>query len=251
MRIAVAQFTATMDKTANLEHISNLTAEAAALGAGLVIFPEAAMCDFGRPDDDLHLMAESLEGPFVDGLRTLAVQQNVTVVSGMFELIPKNIAAYRKRHLFDAFGEVESERFRPGLEPALLFQLGDFTVGLAICYDLRFPAFIAEVADRGADLLVLPAAWVAGPMKEEHWTVLTRARAIENTMYIAAAGMTGAAYCGRSVIVDPLGVAEAALGERKGVIVADITRERLAEVRSRVPVVAQRRSAAASRPRGN
>jgi deaminated glutathione amidase len=260
MKVAVAQFSAGMDKAANLNCIEELAERAAAAGAQLAVFPEAAMCDFGSSTDDLRSPAEALDGAFVGSLTRLAARLGLAVVVGMFEVIPGDhrvhntavlvdparglLAAYRKRHLFDAFGDSESERIRPGDEDPPLLDLHGFKVAVAVCYDLRFPSFIERIADRGAELLLVPSAWVAGPFKEEHWSVLLRARAIENTIYVAAAGQTGTSYCGRSSIVDPLGVVMAALDEAEGYVTAEVSDDRLREVRARLPVLAQRRSEA-------
>src|SRR5712691_7352106 len=184
MRIAVAQFGATMSKPANLEKITRLAAQAADAGARLVVFPEAAMCDFGEKTDDLHSVAEPLDGRFVTTLSGLAARHTTTVVAGMFESIAGErliyntavvidpvkglVGAFHKRHLFDAFGEVESERFRAGDEDPLQIEVDDFRAAVVICYDMRFASFIERAADQGAELLVAPAAWVAGPLKEEH-----------------------------------------------------------------------------------
>ena len=259
MRLAVAQFSAGMDKVANLERISALTARAAEAGARLVVFPEGSMCDFGTKTDDLRSRAEPLDGRFVHALSKLAGQLELTVVAGMFESIAGErlvynsavvvdplkglVGVYRKRHLFDAFGESESERFRSGDEDPLLVEVEGVQVAVAICYDIRFASFIERAADGGAELLVAPAAWVAGPLKEEHLSVVARARAIDNTMYVAVGGQAGAAYTGGSMIVDPLGVVVAGLGEAEGVAVADISQERLLAARARLPVLTQRRKA--------
>jgi len=259
MRVGVGQFAAGSDKAANLDHIAALSAEASRGGARLVVFPEGAMHTFGELTDDLSPAAEALDGRFVDELSRLAARLGVTLVAGMFEAIPGDhrvyntavvidprkglVAAHRKRYLYDAFGEMESDRMRPGTEDLPLVDVDGFSVAVAICYELRFPAFIQQAADRGAEVLALPAAWVAGPLKEEHWTVTMRSRAIENTMYVAGAGMTGLGYCARSMIIDPLGAVQAGLGEAAGVIVSEITKDRLAKVRARLPLVAQRRAA--------
>ncbi len=260
MKVAVAQFEAGSDKTANFERIAALSAEAASAGARLVVFPEGAMHTFGALTDDLRPAAEPLDGPFVTELRGLASRLLVTLVVGVFESIPGDrrisntavvidarkglVAAHRKRHLYDAFGELESERFRPGEADLPIIEVDGFSAALAICYELRFPALIQHAADRGANLLVVPSAWVAGPLKEEHWNLIVRARALENTMYVAAAGMTGAGYCARSMIVDPMGVVTASLGETAGVALAELSQDRLAHVRAKLPVVAQRRATA-------
>jgi predicted amidohydrolase len=267
MRIAVAQFGAGMSKPANLERIADLSARAADAGARLVVFPEGAMCDFGEKTDDLHSVAEPLDGRFVTTLSELAARHTMTMVAGMFETIPGEhlihnsaivvdpvkglVGTFHKRHLFDAFGEVESDRFRAGEDDPLQIEVDGFRAAVVICYDMRFASFIERAADQGAELLLAPAAWVAGPLKEEHLSVVARARALDNTMYVAVGGMAGVGYTGRSVIVDPLGAQIAGLGDGEGVAIADISHERLKEARTRLPVLAQRRAArlvAAPRP---
>jgi predicted amidohydrolase len=259
MRIAVAQLGAGMSKPANLERITRLAAQAADSAARLVVFPEAAMCDFGEKTDDLHAVAEPLDGRFVITLSELATRHKMTVVAGMFESIPGErliynsavvldpekglVGAFHKRHMFDAFGEVESERFRAGTEDPLQIEVDGFRAAVVICYDLRFASFIERAADQGADLLLAPTAWVAGPLKEEHLSVVARARALDNTMYVAVGGMAGAPYTGRSVIVDSLGVTIAGLGDGEGIAIADISHERIKQARARLPVLAQRRAA--------
>jgi deaminated glutathione amidase len=258
MRVAVAQFAAGMSKPANLERITQLAAQAADAGARLVVFPEAAMCDFGQKTDDLHGVAEPLDGRFVSTLSELAARHRMTVVAGMFESIlgerrihnsavvvdpVKGLTGtYHKRHLFDAFGELESERFRAGEEDPLQVEIDGFRAAVVICYDMRFASFIERAADQGAEVLLAPTAWVAGPLKEEHMSVVARARALDNTMYVAVGGQSGVAYTGRSVIVDPLGVQIAGLGDGESVAVADLSRERVEEARTRLPLLAQRRA---------
>ena len=266
MNVAVGQFAAGSDKRANLERISALTEEAARRGARLIVCPEGAMHTFGELTDDLSPAAEPLDGRFVSELSRLASRFGLTIVAGMFEAIPGDkriyntavvvepvhglVASHRKRYLYDAFNERESDRMRAGDRDMPLVDVEGFKVAVAICYELRFPAFIQQAADSGADLLALPAAWVAGPLKEDHWTITVRSRAIENTMYVAGAGMTGVGYCGRSMIVDPLGILLAGLAEAEGVTVSEVSKERLAKVRARLPLVAQRRVASkvAARP---
>jgi len=166
MRVAVAQFSAGMDKAANLQRITSLTAEAAGAGARLVVFPEAAMCDFGNPEDDLRPLAEPLDGPFVTALSRLASRHRLAVVAGMFETAPGQqkvlntavmvdadrglVSAYRKQYLYDALGEVESDRLASGSEPPEVLEIDGFRVAMIICYDMRFPGLVAGIADRGA-----------------------------------------------------------------------------------------------------
>lgn len=265
MKIAVAQFASTADKSDNIEKIAALTVRAQRDGAQVVVFPESAMHTFGEPTDDPRSSAEPLDGPFVDALLRLTYRLGIKVVAGMFERIagdervyntavvidPREgvIAMHRKRFLYDAFGDQESRWFLSGSDDPPLLDLEGFKVGLVICYEIRFPAYIQHLADRGADALLVPAAWVAGPLKEDHWQVMVQARAIENTMYVVGAGLTGIGYCGRSVIVDPLGVVQAGLGETEGVIVGELSKERLAHARARLPLVEQRRAPVAPKTR--
>jgi predicted amidohydrolase len=109
------------------------------------------------------------------------------------------------------------------------------------CYDLRFPELSRALVDAGAEVLVVPAAWVRGPLKEHHWTTLLTARAVENTCYVAAAAQNGKKYCGLSQVIDPQGVALASVGEADGQAVAEISAERLADVRKRNPSLQNRR----------
>jgi predicted amidohydrolase len=262
-RIAVAQFASGFDKAANLDRIGSLAEQAARAGARVAVFPEGAMHTFGELKDDLSRAAEPLDGPFVQSLGRVATRLDLTLVAGMFESIPRSIsndqrvyntavvvaprdglvASHRKRHLYDAFAERESDRILAGEADPPIIDLHGFKAGLVVCYELRFPAYIQQLADRGAEVLLVPAAWVAGPLKEEHWTVMVRARAIENTMYVAGAGLSGIGYCAKSVIVDPMGIVGSALGEAEGVITGEVTKERLAMVRERLPLVEQRRAA--------
>src|SRR6266511_335201 len=247
-----------MDPGVNREEIRKLTADAASGGAELVVFPEAAARDFGAPGEPLAPVAEPLDGPFAATLGNLARKHRMVIVAGMLESIQGSsthvhntviavgpdgdlLGAYRKLHLFDAFGYRESSTIRPGDGQTLLFQHAGFRFGVLTCYDLRFPELARELIDQGAGVLVVPAAWVQGPLKEDHWVTLARSRAIENTSYLIGSGQVGNVYCGRSLVIDPLGVVVAALGDLPGVAVAEIDPERIAEVRARVPSLQHRR----------
>jgi Predicted amidohydrolase len=115
-------------------------------------------------------------------------------------------------------------------------------VGLINCYDIRFPELARHLVQEGAELLAVSAAWVAGPQKEDHWLTLARARAIENTVWLAAAGTISEGCIGRSVVVDPLGLVVADLGtEPVAIAVVDISRDRTDEVREILPALDNRR----------
>ncbi len=116
-------------------------------------------------------------------------------------------------------------------------------VGLMTCYDLRFPELALSLALQGAELLVLPAAWVHGPLKEHHWATLLAARALDTTCYLVAAGECGNKNIGQSRIVDPQGVTVAAAAQEAQLIVAEVSATRVQETREKLPILRHRRFA--------
>ncbi|HXF21548.1 MAG TPA: carbon-nitrogen hydrolase family protein, partial [Streptosporangiaceae bacterium] len=232
MRVALCQLPVSPDPAINLGRVREALATAASQGADLAVFPEATQARFGT---DLAAVAEPLDGPFGAGLADAARGTGTALVAGMFEpaldgrvyntavayaASGQRMAAYRKIHLFDSLGETESKVVAPGSEPVLA-DLAGLRVGLLTCYDIRFPELARDLVARGADLLVVPAAWAAGLYKEEHWVTLVRARAIENTVWVAAAGQVpdpdspptrAPTGIGRSMLVDPMGVVRLDLG---------------------------------------
>jgi predicted amidohydrolase len=255
--MSLIQFEASTDPAANLKRITGLVEEAVADAATVVVLPEAAMHDFGPIDQSLGPSAQRLDGEFVTELARLAERHAITVIAGMFEVSgdgerPFNTlvalgpdgalqASYRKVHLYDSFGYRESDRLLAGDPVPVVFPVGDLTLGLMTCYDLRFPEFARVLVDAGADVFVVPAAWVRGPLKEDHWETLLRARAIENTVYVAGAGQTGKMYVGSSMIVDPMGVAVARIGDDEGIVTADLAAVHIERARRRNPSLANRR----------
>ncbi|UPK75285.1 carbon-nitrogen hydrolase family protein [Nocardioidaceae bacterium SCSIO 66511] len=254
MRIALHQMSATTDSAENREAVENAL-DGVRCPVDLVVLPEAVMHDFGAPDYDLAPVAEPLDGPFCSLLARHAERLATTIVAGMFESsdgLPYNTlvafgsdgslrAAYRKIHLYDSFGYLESERLSPGEVTTTTIPVADRTIGLMTCYDLRFPEYARELVDAGADVLVVPAAWVAGPLKEDHWITLLRARAIENTVDVIGVGQNGRRYSAGTSVVDPLGVVSVAAGERTTTVYAEVEAGRLAEARATNPSLANRR----------
>ena len=182
--IAVAQFAPGEDKAANLEEVRDLATTAASRGAKLVVFPEYS--SHFTPSLGAHSVAaaETFDGPFVAGLEAIAKVLDIHIVAGMVELCDEDndrffntlvaldphgslVAKYRKLHLYDAFGQKESDWVTPGpIEEPETFEFGDFRVGLQTCYDIRFPEVTRRLVDAGADVVVLPSEWVRGPLKE-------------------------------------------------------------------------------------
>ncbi|MFB4307578.1 carbon-nitrogen hydrolase family protein [Actinomadura sp. GTD37] len=258
VQVAVAQFAPGVDKDENLAAIGTLAGEAAGRGAKVVVFPEFAMFTAPKLDGRFVDSAEPLDGPFAGGLGDLARRYGVHLVAGVNErlddpgLISNTliavgpggdvVAEYRKLHLYDAFGYEESALVRPGeIGVPETFTAGGVRFGMQTCYDVRFPEVTRRIVDAGADVLALPAEWVPGPLKEDHWRTLVRARAIENTIYVAAADQCAPTGAGNSMIVDPMGVVVAGLGDGPGVVSGEVSPERVAAVRKRNPALRLRR----------
>jgi len=261
MRIALCQIPVSPDASVNLSRVRAALGEAAAGGAALAVFPEATMVRFGS---DLRAAAEPLDGPFCSGLAQACALTGVAAVAGVFEPAADGrvynaavafsgsgtlVASYRKLHLFDALGQRESELVAPGAS-AVLAELAGVPAGLQICYDIRFPELSRALAVGGASLLVVSAAWQAGLFKEEHWVTLLRARAIENTVWLAAAGQVpdpdspptrAPTGIGRSMLIDPLGVVRCDMGPSAGVAVVEADMSLVDAVRATLPSLADRR----------
>jgi predicted amidohydrolase len=154
---------------------------------------------------------------------------------------------YRKVHLYDSFGYKESDRLVAGPWQPTVVDVDGWAVGLLTCYDLRFPELARALVERGAEVLVVPAAWVAGrtpeehERKQDHWRTLVRARAIENTTYVVAAGQPEPRYTGRSLVVAPDGDVVAEAGPDAEVLLATLERGRLERARETNPSLANRR----------
>ena len=151
-------------------------------------------------------------------------------------------ATYRKLHLYNALGFKESAKLVPGKSIVRPARTRACSVGLLICYDLRFPELSRILTVKGADVLVAPSAWVAGEMKEEHWQTMVKARAIENGSYVVAPAQVGNIYCGRSMAVDPFGVVLVDMGQQEGVEAVDIDRSRVQKIRKSLPLLKNRRT---------
>ncbi|WP_165985805.1 carbon-nitrogen hydrolase family protein [Streptomyces sp. YIM 98790] len=263
MRIALSQMLSTASPEENLAVIEAQARDAAAAGAEVAVFPEAAMARFGVP---LGPVAEPLDGPWARRVRETARATGLLLVAGMFTpagdgrvtntllITGRGIdTRYDKLHLFDAFGFTESATVAPGGR-LVTADLDGVRIGFATCYDIRFPALFQALAEDGARLVVVPASWGAGPGKREQWEVLVRARALDSTCWIAACGQadplsaggtpSGGAPTGigHSMVASPLGEVHAALGPEPGLLVTDIDPGGPVDrARTTVPVLANRR----------
>jgi len=144
---------------------------------------------------------------------------------------------YRKRVLFRGFGVDESRVLCPGSGGSGLVEVGGFRLGFVVCYELRIPELLRGPVLEGADVIVAPSAWYPGPLKEEHLLVVARARALDNTVWVAVPNQPAPRFTGRSLLVDPLGVVRLQLPPGPGYAEAVVDRESLREARERLPVL--------------
>ncbi|MFC0678713.1 carbon-nitrogen hydrolase family protein [Lysobacter korlensis] len=256
--VAVVQSRPGADVGANFEDIRQAAVAAQSDGAQLVVFPEYSHYFTPKLEPSWLQAAEPLDGPFVTRMAHLAAELRVFLVAGVIEAVDGGarfsntlvaldpsgalVATYRKLHLYDAFGARESDFAAHGpIEPPQTFEVGGIRVAMQTCYDLRFPEVTRRLVDAGAELVLVPSEWVPGPLKVEHWRTLLAARAIENTVYIAAADQATPNGVGTSMVIDPAGVVMATLGDDPGILVAAVDHARIAEVRHQNPALQLRR----------
>jgi predicted amidohydrolase len=274
MKIAAVQMVSTPSVETNLAAARRLVASAAAAGAGLVVLPEY-FCVLGRSDRDKLAVAEPAgEGPIQRMLAETAREHGVWLIGGTLPIkkdtqsaaaasagdrvlnadlvfSPRGVLAarYDKMHLFayDNGRERydEARTLEAGRTP-VAFDADGWRVGLSVCYDLRFPELYRALSRPPCDLLAVPSAFTY-TTGLAHWEVLLRARAIENQCYVIAAAQGGTHENGRrtfghSLVVDPWGeVVACRRDEGEGVVLAEMRRERIAEVRRQLPALEHRR----------
>ncbi|MFE2041233.1 carbon-nitrogen hydrolase family protein [Streptomyces sp. NPDC059477] len=258
MRIALSQLTTGPDPAKNLALVGEWTRRAADAGARVVVFPEASMACFGTP---LAPLAEPLDGPWADGVRALARDTGTVVVAGMFTPAadgrvtntllatgPGVETSYDKIHLYDAFGYRESESVAAGSRIVTLAVDG-VRLGLATCYDVRFPELFRAHADAGAVATLLAASWGAGPGKLDQWELLVRARALDATLWVAAVDQADPGTppgpaptgIGHSRVVGPDGTVRERLDAAPELLVTDLDMGEVERTRERTSVLANRR----------
>lgn len=264
MLAGAIQLNATEDTGRNLETADRLVRDAAARGAELVVLPEKWSV-LGRAEA-MSAAAEPLDGRCISWARSIARELGIELVAGsIVERVPGRAkssntsvhvgpdgelrSVYRKLHMFDVEVDgvvyAESEHEQPGDEIVTSELIGGKRLGLSICYDLRFPDLYRVLAARGAEIITVPSAFTLATTRD-HWEVLIRARAIENQCFVVAANQIGAhppgrRSGGRSLIVDPWGLVLATAPDTETAIVANLDLNLLADVRRRLPSLANRR----------
>jgi predicted amidohydrolase len=236
------------DPQANGRAVQALATRAAMAPGGLLVLPEMFATGFSMNTD---AVAEPRGGSAETCLQTLAREHRVTVIGGVasrehgrkarnlalaFDETGAEVACYSKLHPFSFAGE--TQHYEPGRE-VVTFAWGAFTVGLFICYDLRFPEVFRTAVQRGADLLVVIACWPA--VRAAHWRTLLCARAIENQAYVIGVNRCGTdpnlAYAGGSLIVDPRGAVLADGGDQPGILRATVHHRDVVAYREAFPAL--------------
>ena len=244
----------TVDATVELVEVWSKWAKAD--GANIVAFPESLMTRYEKGRGQFLAEAQSLGGTYCSVINAMAKKLDLWIVYTVNEFNPagnpyntvvvtgndgRMHGFYRKVHLFDTDFTRESDRMSAGRQ---LFQPIDTPfckLGLSICYDLRFPEVARFAAMHGCQLLINPAAWVAGPVKAEQWRTLIAARAIENEMFVAGVSRCDEGYIGNSCICDPFGNTVAQADASEQIVFANIDVAQIDEVRSKIPVFRHRR----------
>lgn len=260
---AIVQMKSSINKQDNLIESLKYIKEAAERQADYIFFPEFQMAFSSNTQtlDELYKTAETLpDSKFIKRLCQYSKKYKIGIVGTFFEKNPykkdkrvfdtafstdkngKIVSVYRKLHLYDAFGFKESLKFSRGDKIPKLITTPIGKMGLMICYDIRFPELSRILTVNGSDIIVIPSGWIHGIMKEEHWITMLKARAMENGVYVIAPNQVGNIFCGRSMIVDPLGSILTDLGDKIGVEFVGIQRERIDEVRKTLPLLKNRRT---------
>jgi predicted amidohydrolase len=261
---AAVQMVASDDKPANLREAERWVRHAAARGAQVVALPEVFIWRGSKKLEREN--AETIPGPTSRAMSALAAELKIFLLAGsILEAIPGSeksfntsllldpdgniIAAYRKIHLFDVdlangVSLRESATRAPG-EEIIAARTELCTMGLTVCYDLRFPELYRGLANQGAEVIFVPAAFTAFT-GEAHWRPLLQARAIENQAYIVAPGQYGRSPSsfethGHTMIVDPWGKIVAEIADGPGVVSAEIDLDYLKKIRGELPSLTHRR----------
>lgn len=259
MKVAIAQMSSGRNKEENLKKSLDMARKAKSSEPDLLIFPEYQMLN---PDfNDLDFMmgqAEMHTGDFVNSFVDMARDAGMNILLNIVERNDGNqkpfnttvminhmgmiAGKYRKRHLFDAYSFRESSVFTRGYGSISPFRTGDFSLGVQICYDLRFPEPARLLRLKGASILTYQAGWFRGERKLETWLTLLRARAIENGAFVLASAQTGQDFTGHSAAISPYGDVMAEAGEEETLITVDLDMSLVDQYLRAVPMLKQRRT---------
>ncbi len=262
MRLGLVQMKVSDDKAANIEKACQMIEKVCSMGADIAVLPEMFNC----PYDNKYFRkyAEDSSGITIESIKNIAVEKGIYIVAGSipeidgnnvyntsFVLDPKGeiVARHRKMHLFDidvkgGISFFESDTLSAG-ENLTVFETPFGKIGLAICYDMRFPELMRLLALKGANVIVIPAAFnrTTGP---DHWQMTAKARALDNQVYLAAVSpavdwdATYHAY-GHTIFVDPWGRVVDELDDVEGLMMCEIEKDLIEKVRNELPLMKHRR----------
>lgn len=266
-KIALVQMKSSTIKSENLKLSVDYIRQAAKKKVELVCFPEFQMAysPLEQSAKELSTIAENaINGNFITTLRKEAKRHRIKIIATIYENINTKrkkktdyrvsdtaimisekgdvMSIYRKLHLYDALGFKESAKLVGGDKIEMPVKVGIGKIGLEICYDIRFPEMSRILTLDGADVLAIPSGWVQGIMKEEHWQIMLKARAIENGCYVIAPDQVGNIFSGQSMVIDPFGITLLDMGNKEGVEVVEIARDRVEFVRKSLPLLKNRRT---------
>ena len=245
----------------NLSHCLAAIRRAAASGAQVAVLPEACMRPYGLPLQD---PPDGLYEQWRTAIQACAQELDILVLMGLFRRKNKALfntllvtghdlsEGYDKRHLYDAFGYAESSEVSAGSD-CLILDLGGFSLGFALCYDLRFPEHFIAMALQGANVMIVCADWAQGPGKLEQWRLLAQARALDCTSYLLACGQACNDWqkgfgLGHSLVVHPSGQILEELGEGEGELVLSLDGDEITRVREALPVLSWRHRHSLAQP---
>lgn len=262
LKVSIAQIATGAQPSDNLIRVQDAIRSAAREGARIVLLPEASLVRFGVNPAPF---AEPLTGPWATAIRDTARELGVIVLVGTFTpaddgRVRNTIlvtgddihSGYDKIHLYDAYGFSESTDVQPGDTP-FVFDVDGVTVGVATCYDVRFPELFRELADMGAEVVLVTAHWGAGDGKVDAWRLLNSARAVDSTTWIVACDQADASTAGivepegprfgvgHSLVVSPMGVVEHELGDSEETLTVTLDIDAVTRARTVIPVLANRR----------
>lgn len=260
MKVAICQIDVSRDKDKNLKHAEDMIREASKK-ADLIVLPEMFNCPYNAKT--FHKYAEEEPGQSMVWMEQLSAELNITLIGGSIPELDNGkmyntsytyhqgelVGKHRKAHLFDVdikdgITFKESSVLEAG-QKASVFQVGDLTVGVAICYDMRFPELMRTMVDKGADMIIIPAAFntITGPA---HWHITARARAIDNQVYFLVASPARSDYLsykayGHSLIVDPWGQIVSEADTKETIIYGEFDKNYVKKVREELPLLRHRK----------
>lgn len=258
LKVSLVQAKTDPEKQVTLKKIESYVLKAKRENSDLVVFPELFM--FYSPVEESNeirsVKSESLNGEYLSKIKKLAKKYHIGIIVGIYEKVNGKSKiyntivvinkegelelTYRKTHLYDAFNFKESDIYLSSDNDFTIFKLGNFKIGIMVCYEIRFPEIARTLVLKGADAIIVPSAWVRGYNKEDQWLTLVKARAIENTVYILTANQIGNVFTGITCAADPMGNIIMRASEEEGLISIELRKERINEVRKIVPVLRQR-----------